>query len=335
MSKNSKANRQRRIGKKQIRKPLPPKARTVLPGRQLVPSAHTMWRTMHLDFRIDETIAEALTRFQPAILQRDGQAVRWIEQAADLDAVLDSAPRALGLADAAWSRRMREFGPEAADVVAARINSGWLRAHRGDRDGMQERLIGALRWCDDRGVAALLSCWDALDDYGRSLAAMVLGLLGAHQSADRLWAFYQATRSGSNKLFVGPLWGLIDLGDSRAADALAGLLDEKRDFYEKYGFVSRAGDHRVVAPLLYELLLGVDDIKSDAMWALTGVAWRMGRDAFQRQLMDDIDDPDGRQAASIVDLVFRYSQADVERQFATFYTRDGASLLAEGQLLLE
>ena len=290
---------------------------------------------MHLDFRLEETVGEALRMFQPDIWQRDGQAVLRIEQAPDIDAVLDLTPGAMGLADVAWAKRMRQFGPDAADAIAARTKGDWLSAYPKDRSGIQERLIGALRWCDDRGVAALLSCWDSLDDYGRSLAAMVLGLMGAHQSADRLWACYQTTRSASKDLFVGPLWGLIDLGDSRAADALVELLGDRRQFYEKYGFLSRVGDHRVVLPLIAELLLGVEENKPDVLWALTGIAHRMGRDAFHQQLTGDSDTQGspGSNVELLVDRLFQYSQGDVETHFETFYTKDAGLALAKGQSL--
>jgi hypothetical protein len=293
---------------------------------------------MHLDCRVEETLGEALRVFQPAIWQRDCQAVLRIEQAPDIEATLDLTPGAMGLADIAWAKRMRQFGPDAADTIAARIKGDWLSAYPKDRSGIQERLIGALRWCDDRGVAALLSCWESLDDYGRSLAAMVLGLLGAHQSADRLWACYQTTRSAAKDLFVGPLWGLIDLGDNRAADALVELLDDQREYYEKYGFVSRVGDHRVVLPLVFELLRGVEEIKPDVMWALTGVAHRLGRDVLHQQMTGDSDAQESHSGnvELLIDRLFQYSQGDVERHFETFYTKDAGSLLAlaKGQSLI-
>jgi len=162
--------------------------------------------------------------------------------------------------------------------------------------------------------------------------------LGAHQSADRLWACYQTTRSAAKDLFVGPLWGLIDLGDNRAADALVELLDDQREYYEKYGFVSRVGDHRVVLPLVFELLRGVEEIKPDVMWALTGVAHRLGRDVLHQQMTGDSDAQESHSGnvELLIDRLFQYSQGDVERHFETFYTKDAGSLLAlaKGQSLI-
>ncbi|WPL16589.1 hypothetical protein Thiowin_01556 [Thiorhodovibrio winogradskyi] len=42
---------------------------------------------------------------------------------------------------------------------------------------------------------ALTQCWDALDDYGRSLACIAFGLLGAQDAAERLWSFFLQTRA--------------------------------------------------------------------------------------------------------------------------------------------
>lgn len=330
MSKNSKANRQRKIEKKRSQRQTPSKGRTGQRNHSIGPSALTLWRTMHLDYRLEETVSEALRVLQPDVWQRDGQAVQRIEQAPDIEAVLDLTPGAMGLADVAWSKRMRGFGPDAANPIAARINSDWMRAHAKDRTGIQERWVSALRWCDDRGVDALMSCWDAFDDYGRSLASIVLGFLGAHQSADRIWACYQETRSSSENLFVGALWGLIDLGDQRAADALVELLVKYRVFYEKFGFLSRAGDERVLVPVLREVISGREEVRSDAMWALTGIAHRMGRDVFQQVLLGspDAQESHSSRIESLVDLVFRYSQEDVEQHFEMFYSKDAGSLLS-------
>lgn len=330
MSKNSKANRQRKIEKKRSQRQTPPTGRTGQRHHSIGPSALMLWRTMQLDYRLEETVGEALRVFQPDVWQRDGQAVRRIEQAPDIEAVLDLTPGVMGLSDVAWSKRMRGFGTDAANPIAARINSDWMRAHAKDRTGIQERLVSALRWCDDSGVNVLMSCWDAFDDYGRSLASIVLGLLGAHQSVDRIWASYQETRSSSENLFVGALWGLIDLDDQRAADALAELLVKQRVFYEKFGFLSRAGDERVLVPVLREVISGREEDKTDAMWALTGIAHRMGRDAFHQALLGG---PDAKashssRVESIVELVLRYSQADVEKHFEMFYSKDAGSLLS-------
>jgi hypothetical protein len=130
---------------------------------------------------------------------------------------------------------MRELGASAVPAVVTRLHSDWIRSHRNASAGIQERFIGALRWCGDAGAEALIDRWGALDDYGRSLACVALGLLDAQSAADRLWTFFESTRSTPTTHWIGPLWGLIDLADARAADALLELMLANRPFYERYG----------------------------------------------------------------------------------------------------
>jgi hypothetical protein len=68
---------------------------------------------------------------------------------------------------------------------------------------------------------------------------------------------------------VGALWGLIDLQDERAADALLELLTQGRRFYELFGFLSRAGDRRAIIPLL-QLAMGADCAAAAPDTALNG-----------------------------------------------------------------
>jgi hypothetical protein len=158
--------------------------------------------------------------------------------------------------------------------------------------------------------------------------------VGARQSADRLWAFYRHARSVPQTLLVGPLWGLIDLGDERAADALIDAMLDQRAFYEKYGFLSRAGDARTVLPLISDAACGSEETRADALWALTGVAHRVGREGLYQMLRMDTDtsDADNSRLDSFVDQLFRYSQKDVEEHFESFYDIGARSIvLAEPQ----
>jgi hypothetical protein len=289
----------------------------------LVPSAQTLWRTLHLDLSVQERLHATTKAVQPSLLKRDAPKIRRIEQAADLAALLDLAPAAGGLAEYAWLKRVTELGAGAAAEIVARVHSDWMRSQRQSGGSIDERFIGALRWCGDAGAGALIDCWDALDDYGRSLASVALGLLDAHTEADRLWIFFERTRSDSTTNWVGPLWGLIDFADARAADALLDLLLGQREFYERYGFLSRGGDRRAVLPLLAATFDGPEWLRADATWALTGIAHRLGREGF-REAMNDAEAAASAPAETIdtvVDSIFRFSQDAVERHFETFYNR--------------
>ncbi|MFZ0790553.1 MAG: hypothetical protein WAM94_13140 [Chromatiaceae bacterium] len=288
---------------------------------------------MHLNFGVQDTLAETTMDLLPALWKRDHAKIQRIEQAPDLESVLDLAPAAMGLADYAWLKRMRGFGPDAADRIVARLTSDWMHRHAKQRSAIQERFLGALRWCDGLAAGALVDCWDALDDYGRSLASTVFGLLGETSAADRLWAFLQRVRPLPQSFFVGPLWGLIDMGDPRASDALVELVADQRRYYEQYGFLSRAGDHRVVLALIAEALDGTDERRSEALWALTGIAHRLGRDDFRAAIRDgdDAQQPESSGVTSFIDLVFRYSQDDVEQHFESYYDRNATSLLNQAK----
>jgi hypothetical protein len=334
MSKKREEKRRRTKQKARSRaKPSPAKQQRYSehPG---VPSAQTMWRTMHLDFRVQEKLIETTMAVQPALWKRDASKIRRVEQAADLGAVLELAPVATGLADYAWLKRMREFGASAAPEIVARLQSDWMRSRQRATAGTQERLIGALRWCDDAGAAALTDCWDAFDDYGRSLACVALGLLAAQSAADRIWAFFGRTRSAAKTYWVGALWGLIGLGDERSADGLLELLVEERIYYEQYGFLSLAGDQRAVVPLLAAIIHGPQRLRADAMWALTGIAHRLGRDRLAEALRSEEagQETSEETIATIVDRIFLYSQDDVERNFEAFYDQHASSLLTTSQV---
>ncbi len=78
-----------------------------------------------------------------------------------------------------------------------------------------------------------------------------------------------------------------------------------------------------------EVVFGAEETKADAMWALTGVAHRLGRDALYEELRDGTgaQETDRRQIESFVDRIFHYSQEDVEKHFETFYDRNASSLI--------
>ncbi len=103
-------------------------------------------------------------RVQPSLWQRDAEKIKRIEQASDVEAVLDLVATATGVADYAWLKRMRGFGSSGADAVAERLTGGWLCNHPKAQAGIQERCIGALRWCDNESADALIRCWDAFND---------------------------------------------------------------------------------------------------------------------------------------------------------------------------
>jgi len=169
---------------------------------------------------------------------------------------------------------------------------------------------------------ALLDCFDDLDEYGKSLACVTLGLLEAQGAADTIWAFYRRVQEEiSENYFVGALWGLIDLKDRRAADALAGLLWNERYFYELFGFLSLAGDARSIPPLLLLSVQGRGDIQQHAAMAQLSIAHRIGREAllteFQKAGLQTAEQQKSREA--VADLILATPPREAEEYFALFY----------------
>jgi hypothetical protein len=185
---------------------------------------------------------------------------------------------------------------------------------------MLEKLIGALRWQGDAGAGALLERFDGLDDYGRSLACVVLGLLGERSAADKMWHFYQRViHSRRESHFTGALWGLIELGDERAGEALADLVGQGRDFYELYGFLSLAGDARVLVPLLSRIAQESKENEQAAM-ALVSIAHRIGRDAFMAEL-GSIAAPEesAQEREAFAERFFSVPESKAREYFGWFY----------------
>jgi hypothetical protein len=186
---------------------------------------------------------------------------------------------------------MREFGPEVVPLISERLRTARYVLPATDRETLLEGLIGELRWRGDAGAQALITRFGQLNDYGRSLACVVLGLLGAQTSRDMVWSFFgRAVNNQRESHFVGALWGLIDLKDERVSGALASLLSRGRIFGELFGFLSLVGDARAVVPLLAATAQLPGQEGTPAVMALAGVAHRIGRDAVLAQF-DKVADP--------------------------------------------
>lgn len=270
----TRTRKQRRLGQK---------PRAAVAGTH-VPSAASFFRFSLLDFRSSTLMDKAAALLKPSLWARDGEVVRQIERAETVEELLDLVHVASGLGEPAWQERMRQFGPQAVPMISERLEKVREIPDRDVRSMTVEKLIGALRWQGDAGAQALLACFDALGDYGRGQACVVLGLLGARSAADTIWRFYQkAVRDRREDHFVGALWGLIDLGDERVGGALADLLEQGRDFCELYGFLSLAGDAGTVVPLLSKVARETRENEQASM-ALVSMVHRLGKEAFVAEL---------------------------------------------------
>lgn len=305
------------MSKRLKKKHTPSKATT---SRERVPSAVTVFRLSVRDDQSREIVDQAASKMAPMLWLRDGKIVEQIRAAQTPAQVLDLAAQAHGLAEAAWMARVRQFGLTVAPLIGERLKASRDIPDEDARDTVRERLIAALRWTGLLGAKALRDSFADLDEYGQSLACVVLGLLHDTSSAGLMWDYVQKMQSRPQSYFVGALWGLIDLQDERAGQALAELLDAERSFYELYGMLALAGDARAVMPLVAKMLEGKKNDGEDAAMALTAVAQRIGRDAliaeFNKMSASDVE---METLETTADGFLTYPPSKVQEYFELYY----------------
>ncbi len=289
-----------------------------------MPSAQTFFRLMTLDPATGDSVRKTMMRLNPLLMLRDGAQVKKIRQAATVEELFDLLPAATGLADFAFAERLRQFGSEALPALTARLLQIKTLEPAELRAMTAEKLIAACAWHAAAGAYALSACFAALDDYGKSLACMVLGVLGEHAAADQIWAFYNCVAPNMNESYlVGPLWGLTDLGDSRGAGALADLVRGKQDFYELYGLLALGGDARAVIPLAEASVLLPEAERLDALMALIAIGHRIGRAALVAELQQAVAPGDAEVTAEeLADAILAKPAAGAggpEEYFELFY----------------
>ena len=256
----------------------------------------------------------------PMLWLRDGKIVEQIRAAQTPVQVLDLAASAHGLAEAAWMARVRQLSLAVVPLIAERLRASRDIPDEDARDTVRERLIAALRWTGLLGAKALRECLADLDEYGQSLACVVLGLLHDTSSAGLMLDYVQKMHSRPQSYFVGALWGLIDLKDERAGQALAELLDAERSFYELYGMLALAGDARAVMPLIARMLQGKKDDRQDASVALAAVAQRIGRQALIAEFVKmSASDVEREPLEATADRFLTYPVSTVEEYFELYY----------------
>jgi hypothetical protein len=288
---------------------------------------------MVMDTAAEDLVQKGLKKFKPLLWLRDGRNVKRIKQARTAEELLDLLPLATGLADSAWQEQVRQFGPEVLPLISERLKMLRPAQDQAKQDMTVEKLIAALRWRGEAGGQVLLERFDDLNLYGRSLACVVLGLVGMRSSADTMWTFYhKAVRNRGQSYFVGALWGLIDLHDERAGEALADLLRQRHYFYELFGFLSLAGDARAVSPLLQELQRRPDEQRMDPLMALLSISHRLGREALRAELAKVASPPETPAShEAVVEAILSkpadYAQAHFQLFYRGLNTADVAQLI--------
>ncbi len=286
-----------------------------------MPSAQTVFRATLVKPETGDVIRKMTMKFSPLLMLRDGPAVKKIRQAQTPEELLDLVPLATGLAGFTWDDRARAFGAQGLPAMREHLLTAGKAKDIELRHHAYEKIIAALRWLGDDGGETLLNCFDALDDYGKSQACVVLGLLGVRAAADKLWAFYErAVWELKNDSFVGALWGLTDLHDARAAAALTDLLEQGRGFYELYGLLALTGGARAVLPLVATVEGAARDASMDPTMALIAIGHRIGRAALIAELARNATmEADRAIAAEVADGILGKPADWPEEHFEAFY----------------
>jgi hypothetical protein len=122
---------------------------------------------------------------------------------------------------------------------------------------------------------------------------------------------------------MGALWALVDLEDPMAADVLAEAVapssGEVISFPELWPMLSRAGDARVIEPLLDVMVTAPDSLAAEASRVLGCIAHRIGRDAFREALIAEFGlDADDRLPADLerfIEALYEVDEAEVQSYY--------------------
>ncbi len=311
-------------------------ARQPVPASEL-PSPATLFHLRLYDQTSADLISGAKQQLQPLLKLRDWSKLQRIQAAHTPEELLDLSPQATGLAQEAWHRRMRAFGPAALPPIQDTLRQLRFLEDSEARYRISALLISELRWHGVDGAQALLSCLDEMDNAAACLACVALGLSRQPALCEPVWRCYLRMKARPDDLdFIGGLWALIDLHDRRVAGELLEYLQQKRYFFELFGFLSLAGDEQAL-PLLVAGAMEQDQKQGvDALMAATGIAHRVGKPALVRQLLEipqaDLGRPEaGSQtqadeiaadeiaADEIGTMILARPLMEVEEYFALFY----------------
>jgi hypothetical protein len=215
---------------------------------------------------------------------------------------------------------MRGFGPAGVTAIQAVLPEIRRLEDEVVRQRVYALLIAALRWQGETGAQALLDAWDALDNFGRSLACVVFGLVKCTEALDPVWDDYRRVRDTDHPGFIGALWALLDLEDPRLPAELYRFLNRRQFFYELMGFLARAGNARSLGHLVGQMVERGRVGGVEPMLAAAAIAHRIGRDATVAALrqyaagQDDFSDP-----SDVAGLLLEQKETDIQAVFAIYY----------------
>ena len=90
-------------------------------------SAPTIYRSTLLAPNLEAMLDKAMGPLKPLLSLRDGPILKQIKQAPTLEALLDLAPEASGLAEPVWRARMRPFGQQMVAPLTRRLSAAFQK----------------------------------------------------------------------------------------------------------------------------------------------------------------------------------------------------------------
>jgi len=247
-----------------------------------------------------------------------------------VDALWDLNPLLIDL----WADRVVSCGTSSIPFLVDGFTAAERLEHIEDRVWCRDHIILALERLGTPAIPGLLRIYETAPRPSRALICMALGRLGARDHADLIYReISDYPLDDGTGAFIGPLWALIDLGDPRAADVLSELLVEGIAFHELWAMLSRAGDARVLFPLLVAGAEGFEGGESEVAFTLAAVARRLGRQASIEalQFLGEARAPDGTPVpvADLVDVILSPTEAVVDARFDVYYRSPSQEEVAE------
>ncbi len=275
------------------------------------PAAPTYFRAYLINTRVREMMAEAIAKFRPPASPEEQEVERLVQAATTPLELVRLAGGVKGAVEGEWSKKLEAHGSVVVPIIAQRLKRSQSISDERVRTKTIDNLVGALRWQGEAGAQALLECFNNLDDYGQSLACVVLGLMHVAGAGDAIWRYYQRIRALEETYVVGAMWGLADLQDARAADAVDDQWKIRAVLYELFGFTALCGDARLVVPLVSMCVVARNDQEREAPFmAFAAVVQRVGREVSLAQLIEmrGITDAQRDVMAMIVDKSLQLSK---------------------------
>ncbi len=223
-----------------------------------------------------------------------------------------------------WSARVAGHGTRCIPFLVDAYQAVGQRKSLENPDWYCDELVLVLARLGAPAIPALLQIYASASRVSRTLICVALGRLGARDHAELIWRELENNPPGAgNGGFMGPLWALIDLGDSRAALVLSELLDEEYEFRELWAMLAGAGDARALFHMIMASAAAPAWLQPELELSLAAVVRRSGRVASIEALkfLEGVPGPDGARVsvADLVDAILMTVQQEIDAHFSLYY----------------